>query len=242
MTSFRAKHHSGFTIIEALMFLAISSALILIITVGQGGITRQSQFRDAVDTLHSKLTRLQEELRSTTNSNSADPNAGQNTDSVVFAKVVEFDYGTSNVNIYECRANRINGPVPPIVGNLNCDASPIQSLEIKWGAKAVDLSVVVPSASPSSEGLDTIMFLRHHKSGELRTIAYNRTAASIALLPAIEAMLTAYYNSPSAPYRELALESSDGQNTALIRVNYDDGLSPGDMSTALNQITKHINN
>jgi hypothetical protein len=241
-TANNMNHHSvprrnkGFTIIETLLFLAISMLFVLIIAIGQGSIMRRARFRDSIETLESDLVKIQEELRSTINNNALSPTAGQNVNEIVMGKVIVFGYGDSQANVYECVASRVNGPLVP--GSFSCDfMTPVKTLTIGWGVTPVSLNDV-KSADPVAGGVDTILFFRHHLSGEVYTVAYNRTAAGVSPTVAVQNMLTPYYGRNTAGYRELGLRALPGDYRAVIRINYADGVSLGADTTALNQIDK----
>lgn len=229
------RSQAGFTIVETLLFLTISMLLVLIVVVGQGSMTARTRFRDAIESLESQLIQIQEELRSTVNSN-ATSTSGTNVNEIVLGKVVAFTYGNPEVRVYECLADRADGPLSP--GVLNCDfATPVKTILIRSGAVPVSLSDI-KTANPTNEGVDTLLFFRHHLNGDVHTVAYNRQAVGVSPLVATQNMLTASYGTSTAPYRELGLRQLPQDYRAVIRINYGEGVTIGTDSPAINQIDK----
>ncbi len=209
--------------------------LVLIVVVGQGSVTARTRYRDAVESLESQIVQTQEELRSTINGN-ATSSSGTNVNEIILGKVVVFSYDNPDIRVYECRADRVNGPLSP--GSLSCDFStPIRTISIRSGAVPVSLSDI-KTANAATEGLDTLLFFRHHLNGDVHTVAYNRTANGVSPLVATQNMLSSYYGTSTAPYRELALRQLPQDYRAVIRINYAEGAILGNDSTGMNQIDK----
>jgi type II secretory pathway pseudopilin PulG len=229
---------AGFTIVETLLFLSISMLLVLIVVVGQGSVMARTRYRDAIEGVESQIVQIQEELRSTING-SATSSSGTNVNEIILGKVVVFIYGDPDFRIYDCLADRANGPMPPSPsGALSCDfTTPVKTISIRAGAVPVSLSDV-KTANATNEGIDTLLFFRHHLNGDVHTVAYNRTASGVSPLVAVQNMLAASYGTNTAPYRELALRQLPQDYRAVIRINYADGATIGTDSTGINQIDK----
>lgn len=197
----------GFTIIETLLFLAISAMLVLIVSVGRGEQTKRTQFTDSVDSLMSKLTRLQAERNSTVSASSGIPNP----DVIDFMTEVSFTDDSPEVRVRTCTTDRDDGPiiVPP-----SCTDK--ETFKLKWGAYFdynYSSCTPLPAAVLPADG---ILFLRHHQTGLLRTLGLNAFAGGD-----VAQTLTNEY-SFNETQRVIWLRRADGGQCAAILIN-DDG-------------------
>lgn len=153
---------NGFTIVETLMFLAISGLLILVISVGQDSLRNKQRFRDAVQRLHSRLLRVQEEVVDGTFSTST---GGVDQAHVIFMKVVVFTKDSGSVQIYECNIARSEDPQP---SDINCVYTS-SDYNMEWEMKFVkDVS-----------DQKMLIIYRHPTTGQLKMLVQESGGADV---------------------------------------------------------------
>src|SRR5687768_15768857 len=90
----------GYTIVEVMIFLAISGLMLSMAMIGSGNLARQTRYSDTVNSFHSTLQRVYEEIASGVNTRQASdadcstgPNRLPGTDAcLVLGKVISFNF------------------------------------------------------------------------------------------------------------------------------------------------------
>lgn len=141
----------GFTIVEVMIFLAISGLMLSMAMIGSGNLAKQTRFSDSVNSFHSSLQRQFEEVVSGVNTRQSTDNdcitGGQNlipgTDEcILLGKVITFnDVGGTQ---YTSRYVTDNGTSYSLIGTALAvifNAQPrvhdtlLQSQDLAWGAR-----------------------------------------------------------------------------------------------------------
>lgn len=141
---------AGFTLIEVLMVLAISSLLSVILFTTYSTTQRRARFTDAIERAVSELEKIKTEATSsfTTGPGNLDP------DRIFFAKVVRFNAGDISVQpVTADKADTISGLT---------NSGSIDTFILPWG---VELT--------STNGNDIVVFARNPANGLLNTYVLN---------------------------------------------------------------------
>ncbi|HSH31077.1 MAG TPA: prepilin-type N-terminal cleavage/methylation domain-containing protein, partial [Candidatus Saccharimonadales bacterium] len=97
---------SGFTLIETVIVLAISGALVTIALSGQSQLRENSQFSDAIEKVKNNLVLVKNEANTTVNDR-VDPNRGQDpAGRSLFGKMVEFTSGSDIMTVTTLTINQ----------------------------------------------------------------------------------------------------------------------------------------
>jgi prepilin-type N-terminal cleavage/methylation domain-containing protein len=173
---------SGFTIIEVMLVLAVSSSLLLIGFVGRGQIREQTQFTDGVERLASSIKKYQSEATSTVGKNSSSgicdtSSIGKNIECINLGVLVDFhDVTTDGVYQYQVSqivADRKNDSTgtgfAPDVRARNPRLINPQTITPSWGIKVED-----------STFDKKIAFIRHSGNGQVETIVMDSSTAVTA--------------------------------------------------------------
>jgi prepilin-type N-terminal cleavage/methylation domain-containing protein len=182
----------GFTIIEVMIFLAISGLLLAMAMIGSGNLARQTRFSDSVNSFHSTLQREYEEIVSGVNTRSSSAagctGSAQQTgtdECLLLGKVISFDYdGGTSAHVRYITDEPPYGntgtifdqiaAAKPQVGSTN-----VRSYELSWGASfqtasrltgvsPTDLAILVKPGS-SYALINNIAFLRSPSSSQIVT-------------------------------------------------------------------------
>jgi type II secretory pathway pseudopilin PulG len=216
----------GFTIVETLLFLAVSSLLVLIVTVGRGVSVRRTQFTDTLESLQSFLIQLQREQFSTANPGSPSITGQHDPDVIQFMTVVRFTPGSSDVTIERCTTDRENGPRTSAGAYTNYSCAAYDTYRLKWDAVYTCLAMSADNCS------STVVFYIHHLSGETRSDGINQI-----LSPSdITTILTNGYENSSARMTEIGITSNDGSLRGAIVLN--DTGSPAGLGLSSNRLNQ----
>ena len=216
---------TGFTIIETLLFLSISALLMLVVVVGRGAVTRRAQFPDSLESLQSRLIQLQREQFSTVTAGT-----GKQENTIQFMTVVIFDSGSSEVRVRRCTTDRDGGPEG--LGSYDVVRWHGGS-EFNFNLKG-DAPYACQQSNPGSQCADTVLFLRHHNTGDLKTIGLNSEVGQT-----VASALAASYDSTTPTMREIGINGADNALVAGVLIN--DSGSAADLGTnrgRINQIGK----
>lgn len=137
----------GFTIIEVIIFLAISSLMLTIAIIGSGGMARQARFSDSVNAFHSFFLQQSEEVINGVNSRGASDGCTANTDPgsdscALIGKIIYWQ-PNGNVTVWQVRAPITPSGTPPtsiyselqaIRSNVTLASSSEVTYELSWGA------------------------------------------------------------------------------------------------------------
>lgn len=204
----------GFTIIEVIIFLAISGLMLTMAMVGSGNLARQARFSDTVNSFHSTLQREYEEVVSGVNTRSSTQpgcsgGAGTQTgtdDCLLLGKVISFDQNGGNTVTIRTVTDTPTSPAYSTTGtiytqiiNANPQISTVNARtdELSWGASfqvasrntdrtnASDLYKVGTTRAI----VNNIAFLRGPASGQI--IPYYFYTSNLANVNGIESSLQA---------------------------------------------------
>lgn len=176
----------GFTIIEVMLFLAISGALTVAVLVGAGASISQQRYRDSVNSLSTFLQQQYSEVASVRNDRDAQwtcggagvlaaPSGGTSrgtTDCSVLGKIIRLDDTRAIVRTVIGRAANPSGTNDIDAlrsANLTLH-SDSQNYPVEWGAKMQRVSGA-PTAT-------TIMIVRSPETGAIRTFI-NETSLTV---------------------------------------------------------------
>ncbi len=186
---------AGFTIIETMLFLAISGLLIASLIVGVGASLNVQRYRDATDSFKSLLQQQYADLGSVQNGrndqwscgNNATPstagpvydNRGQS-DCMLVGKYVHIDGG--QVDIFTVVGYQKSTSVQPndvasLANNyvLNVSTSDVNKTVMEWGTQ-ISFPVTVnnaPNPIPPTPHRVGILFVRSPDSGQIYTFSNN---------------------------------------------------------------------
>ena len=202
----------GFTIIEVILFLAISGALLLMAMIGSGEMARHARFSDSVNAFHSNLQRYYEEVTSGVNTREANDactpgTVDGGTDScLLLGRVISFQedtstavvrYATGNFNVAD------TGTVHAQIANANIIVrdSGEQTVDLAWGAtfqSASRASGVIASQPLKQTGsaralINNVAFIRHPNGSEIAQYYFYSTSTSLA---DVQAGLTTALSAP----------------------------------------------
>lgn len=204
----------GFTIIEVMIFLAISGLMLAMAVIGSGNLARQARFSDSINSFHSTLQRQYEEVVNGVNTRQ-DSDAGcvggapqqPGTDScILLGKVISFSPlagRTIKIRYVTDDPNPPYNATGTVLDQIQ-DAGPVATdtgmttYELSWGAEfqtayrkstvtAGDPPASTKSGSPAFAKIANIAFLRSPNGSQI--IPYYFYSASDAL-NAVNAGLT----------------------------------------------------
>lgn len=97
----------GFTIVEVMIFLAISGLMLTMAVIGSGNLARQARYSDSVNSFHSMMQRTYEEVANGVNARQSteedcvtgggQPHPPGTDDCLLIGKVVSFDYNYGQI-------------------------------------------------------------------------------------------------------------------------------------------------
>lgn len=195
------KNH-GFSLIEVVVVLAISSLLLLILAGGYSILQQRNRFKDGVERIVSTLERTRTEANSTLNV--TNPAPGTNENRLVFAKAVHFTDGSDTLQLLTLSADN-----DETLGLINLETT--ETAQIPW-------RVGFDESPPSSA--TTVVFARSPVDGTLQTHIFDLRAAGVG--PGSPLYDEANYNNPIAADRQFVFTNPDGLQ-ATITVNGETG-------------------
>lgn len=176
----RTQKHSGFTIIEVMLFLAITGALTVGILVGSSVVIGQHRYRDSVNSFKGYVQDQYSQIANVVNSETKQPTCTRTGDTLELKASIPVARGTSEcvvmgrfifINGDRATAYNLVGQPPgslPSGGDtavLNTYALALQSpdeYEISWGARIVE-----PKSTTST--VASILIVRSPLSGSILT-------------------------------------------------------------------------
>lgn len=220
----------GFTLIEVMIVLAISSLLVLILINNYSQSRRRAEFHDAIERIVVKLEQVRGEANSTTNSNAG---GGENPSRVNFSKVVNFRNTTGNVGqmrIFNLSADNTSDPPQNVVLDADAAGNPgsPQIIDIPWGVQFIPpLPLALPSvvqASPSSytrSDYNYIVFARALANGKINTFVYRLGPAEGGEQGLTNSGIVSFTvgSANDTDVAHLQFVSEDGKQTATVNIN-----------------------
>lgn len=201
------KTGTGFTVIEVMLFLAVTGFLAVGILVGSGIAIGQQRYRDSVVSLQSYIQQQYNEVTNVTNTRAQDwtcdnsgnvtatpPAAGQargTSDCIVLGRYITVDAtgtqltGSDVVGAYKANSITQASDIAEITTNYNLGISPINqdAQVVNWGAQIVKPKTTLPM--PLS-----ILIIRSPLSGSVLTFIANGVQSNPMSLVAIANMST----------------------------------------------------
>ncbi len=156
----RNQSQAGFTLIELVLALTISAALIPIVLNGQREIRSRAQFSDGVERLRNDLVNIKNEANTTVSTRQIAP--GTDSRYAVAGKVVILDNtGSSGALRLTIRTLRFDESVSPLQLSFDPDPTATTTQDIPWGVR-IDPAVPVPLPQ-------IVVYLRNDDTGHLQT-------------------------------------------------------------------------
>lgn len=189
----------GFTVIEVMLFLTISGALLLMAMIGSGEMARQARFSDSVNSFHSNMQRYYEDVVSGVNTravnDACDPGTVRTgTDScLLIGRVISFTEDSSAGIVRYATASSAVPDTGSIydqlrVGSVTVQASGEQPINLAWGALFQNASRAsgVIGAQPLKQAgstralVNNVAFLRHPNGSEIVPYFFYSTNSTLA--------------------------------------------------------------
>lgn len=237
------KRQSGFTIIEVIIFLALTSMLFLIAILGTGAFVQQSRFSDGMRRLESYLQAQYEEVVSGVNPRDSTvtcssgtsvvvPGASSpgTTDCVLLGKLIYFTPGSDTLQSYyvvgmNSQAYNTTDPVTTIIASLSprpAESTNVSTFESPWGIRFVQ-----GKRASSAGQMNAIAFLRSPVSSQVVTYVYSHPSINSPITPFITSPLasntTANFCFVSAENsnKVAAVQLGNGQGSSAFSVLFD---------------------
>jgi hypothetical protein len=189
----------GFTVIEVMLFLAISGALLLMAMLGSGEMARHARFSDSVNSFHSNMQRYYEEVVSGVNTRAvnnacAPGNVRAGTDScLLIGRVISFNEDTSGGMVRYVTASGAVADTGSIYSQLQAGGVTVQSsgeqpLTLAWGALFQNASrasaIIAPQplkqAGSTRALINNVAFLRHPNGSQIVPYFFYSTNTTLA--------------------------------------------------------------
>lgn len=204
----------GFTVIEVMLFLAISGALLLMAMLGSGEMARHARFSDSVNSFHSNMQRYYEEVASGVNTRAlndgcAAGNVRAGTDTcLLIGRVISFNEDTSGGIVRYATSSAAIPDTGSIysqlqAGSVTVQASGEQPITLPWGAlfqNASRASAVIAAQPLKQVGstralINNVAFLRHPNGSQIVPYFFYSTNNGLAN---VQSGLTTALNALSA--------------------------------------------
>lgn len=176
---------SGFTIIEVMLFLAISGLLVASLLAGAGVNINRQRYKDAVDSLESTFQTQYSDLSNVQNLREGNTTCGTTTSAVprgqtncvIYGKYLEID-GTSLYSTNVIGADNVDTSSNSIVqifknASLFLDSTTAETDSLQWGTKIAWASTGVDSNNTSFNRNISALFLRSPVDGTFYTFIDN---------------------------------------------------------------------
>lgn len=205
----------GFTIIEVILFLAISGMLLLMAMIGSGEMARHARFSDTVNSFHSNVQRYYEEVtngvntRATTGACGAGSVEGGTDSCLLLGRVISFGEDTSMGTVRYVTGSFNVADTGTIydqirAANVNVRDSGAQPIELAWGAtfqSASRESSVIAGQPFKQVGstralVNNVAFIRHPNGSEIAqyyfySLSTSRVDVQTGLTTALNALSAA---------------------------------------------------
>lgn len=199
METFRRHRAQGFTLIEIIMVLAISSLLMLILLGGYGSTRQRAQFQDGVERVVSLLEQVQTEANSTLNLESGSNNVNR----VLLGRAVRFD----SSNPEELEIILLTADNSSSLANISAETE--RTFSIPWGVGFTDDVGTQTDA-------DVVAYTRSLSNGTLNTHVFDLNGGALDV-PAL-------YGIGTADTRTATYEFTNPEGfRAVVTVNADTG-------------------
>lgn len=208
-----ANHSGGFSVVEIIMVLAITSLLFLIAFSGQAEIRSRARFTDAIDQTVAAITKAQNEANSSLTLNQAadrGTGAGAIDKTIFFGMLARISNGESQITV-----TPMTMPEEPVLCFGGCSVEirdDLQySFEIPWQVSLDSPACVIPR---------WVAFTRHPSNGQNFTYTAPPTCTNVDLT-----RYNSYSASLRSPANVLNLQFRDDRNhLACISIDPPNGL------------------
>lgn len=203
----------GFTIVETMLFLAISGVLIVTMVAATGAQVNIQRYRDAVETFKTTLQDQYGELSSVRNErddtwgcNAAAQSQsggnvarGQSTDCILLGRYLEVEDGA--ISIYSVLGAGENtastgNDISRLLNDYTLNVSTVseETTEMEWGTKLAWPSIGTGSGTSTPRNL-AVLFLRSPHSGQI----YTFTSDTVPTAPSPASLATMVVGGESVP-------------------------------------------
>lgn len=224
-----AQKQGGFTVIEVMLFLAISGLLFLVVLLGTGAMMRQIRFSDSARSAHSFVQAQYSDILSGVNPRDSGAACAGATNTagasgcLLLGRLLRLNTGSDQIESYYVIATRI----PNLAGSdgtlsdeqLIASASqPVvvkttgrQSFDIPWGAQ------ISASYRPADgRQANTYMLLRSPRSSRILSYTFNMSQSEFDALSSVTPYLTAANTQKATNYCLQGIETPG--NPAMMTV------------------------
>lgn len=240
------KRQAGFTLIEIMLFLAITGLLFLIGFFGTGTQIRSVRFNDSMRGLHSYLQK-QYGLVSTgsnprqvnttctssgglgtpptfgTGSTTPGDTAGDAGDCVLLGRLMKFEPGTANLTSYYVVGRRLDitqltGDDMTDLANSGPTLSPQanDSYQVNWGT-----TFYQPSSGALSSQTQAFAYLRSPSTGKIITFAFSGSAVGNGTIPGSDTSFRSAITTANIAKRAGYCFKDDNGRNAIFKLGYD---------------------
>jgi type II secretory pathway pseudopilin PulG len=182
-----AANKSGFTLIEVMLFLAISGLLVASLLTGAGVNINRQRYKDSVDSLESTFQTQYSDLSNVQNLREGNTTCGSTTvavprgqtDCVIYGKYLEID-GTSLYTTNVIGTDSVDTSSNSIVqifknASLFLDTNTAESDSLQWGTKIAWASSGTDANNTAFNRSISAMFLRSPVDGTFYTFVDNNS-------------------------------------------------------------------
>jgi len=217
----RNNQQRGFTIVEVIVVVAVSGALLLIGVLGQGQVQDKARFTDSLETLESELESVKVSAEST--SNTADVTGGDSLSEVVFGSMISFAPNNDRYNT-SLLSHRDDGELSA----FSAKVEGVNEKTMRWGLEYVGFCETDDTASnycngPIINGPSCIIYYRNLKNGRLQNVLMSGNVCDVTATgqPVDFDISNPNPSSPAASYRiyekrMTLLFSSDSGDASLL--------------------------
>ncbi len=196
-------NRDGFTIIEVMIFLAISGLMLAMALIGSGNLAKQARFSDTINGLHSTMQKQYEDVANGVNTRTSGvsgcgggPSIPGSDSCLLLGKVLSFDDDGGKMIISRYMTGT---PVstPSLMQDLFMTNPRVrtngeQTIELSWGATFQvasrntlpsvnnNLDPVKPQTVPTKAKINNIAFIRSPNSSQIVTYFFYSDSVSVA--------------------------------------------------------------
>lgn len=188
-----AQGDKGFTILEVILFLAVSSALLLVVLTGVNSLAKRQKFTDTVDSLQSHIQRQYDEVISGVNTRTTgtisgcpgyDTTPGTEETCLLLGKLLTYQTNGTHDTVltssyiisqallpegYETATDAVKlQQVQPAISTLGAT-----QYEVKWGAIIGSMSKATNPVTATRQTISRIAFIRIPDSSRVVTLFYD---------------------------------------------------------------------